>query len=104
MQLPAAAEFRASAVKINITPTNVQPLLGYGARNSTGVHDPLFHRIAALDDGGLQFFLVSTDIALISPSVFAPGARIVGSTCFCQTHVSLGFTPASLGGAPGSGL
>jgi neutral ceramidase len=70
MQLPAAAEFRASAVKIDITPANVQPLLGYGARNSTGVHDPLFHRIAALDDGGLQFFLVSTDIALISPSVF----------------------------------
>jgi neutral ceramidase len=69
MQL-TAAEFRASAVKIDITPANVQPLLGYGPRNSTGVHDPLFHRIAAMDDGGLQFFLVSTDIALISPSVY----------------------------------
>jgi hypothetical protein len=66
----ATAEFRASAVKIDITPSNVQPLLGYGARNSTGVHDPLFHRIAALDDGKMQFFLVSTDIALTSPSFF----------------------------------
>ena len=68
--LALKAEFRAAAVKIDITPSNVQPLLGYGARNSTGVHDPLFHRIAALDDGKLQFFLVSTDIALTSPSVF----------------------------------
>ncbi|MEB2364237.1 MAG: neutral/alkaline non-lysosomal ceramidase N-terminal domain-containing protein [Bryobacteraceae bacterium] len=66
----AIAEFRAAAVKIDITPSDVQPLLGYGARKSTGVHDPLFHRIAALDDGKLQFFLVSTDIALISPSFF----------------------------------
>jgi neutral ceramidase len=66
----AKAEFRASAVKVDITPSNVQPLLGYGARNSTGVHDPLFHRVAALDDGKLQFFLVSTDIALISPSFY----------------------------------
>lgn len=70
IELPAAAEFRASAVKIDITPDNVQPLLGYGARNSTGVHDHLFGRIVAMDDGSLQFFLVSTDIALISPSFF----------------------------------
>lgn len=66
----SAAEFRSSAVKIDITPANSQPLLGYGARNSTGVNDSLFHRITAMDDGSLQFFLVSTDIALISPSVF----------------------------------
>jgi neutral ceramidase len=65
-----AAEFRASAVKVEITPSSVQPLLGYGARNSTGVHDPLFHRIVALDDGALQMFLVSTDIALVSPSFY----------------------------------
>lgn len=69
-QLAAAAEFRASAVKVEITPSAAQPLLGYGARNSTGVHDPLFHRIVALDDGRLQMFLVSTDIALTSPSVY----------------------------------
>ncbi|MEZ5404397.1 MAG: neutral/alkaline non-lysosomal ceramidase N-terminal domain-containing protein [Bryobacteraceae bacterium] len=66
----AAAEFRASAVKVDITPDTSQPLLGYAARNSTGVHDPLYHRIAAFDDGTLQFFLAATDICLISPSVF----------------------------------
>src|SRR5687768_11042879 len=45
----AHAEFRASAVKIDITPKSPQWLMGYGARQSTGVHDPIFHRIAALD-------------------------------------------------------
>ncbi len=71
VQLAAtAAGFRASAVKVDITPGDSQPLLGYAARNSTGVHDRLYHRIAAMDDGTLQFFLVSTDIALISPSVY----------------------------------
>jgi hypothetical protein len=68
--LAPAAEFRASAVKVEITPSTSQPLLGYGARNSTGVHDPLFHRIVAMDDGTLQMFLISTDIALTSPSVY----------------------------------
>src|SRR5438309_10212745 len=85
MQLPAA-EFRASAVKIDITPANVQPLLGYGARNSTGVHDSLFHRIAAMDDGDLQFFLVSTDIALIFPSVFDEFCRDLKSETGIEAH------------------
>lgn len=69
-QIAVLAEFRAAVVKVDITPTDPQPLLGYQARTSTGVHDRLYHRIAAMDDGVLQFFLVSTDIALISPSVF----------------------------------
>lgn len=66
----AQAEFRAAASKVEITPKNSQPLLGYAARNSTGVHDPLFHRVVAMDDGRSQFFLVSTDIALVSPSIY----------------------------------
>ncbi|MEO7651059.1 MAG: neutral/alkaline non-lysosomal ceramidase N-terminal domain-containing protein, partial [Bryobacteraceae bacterium] len=40
---------------------------GYAARKSTGVHDRIFHRIVAMDDGKTQFFLVSSDICLISP-------------------------------------
>jgi hypothetical protein len=34
------------------------------------VHDHLFHRIVAMDDGKTQFFLVSTEICLYSPSVY----------------------------------
>ncbi|HNR08823.1 MAG TPA: neutral/alkaline non-lysosomal ceramidase N-terminal domain-containing protein [Saprospiraceae bacterium] len=62
--------FRASVVKINITPDKPKQLLGYGARVSSGVHDSIYHRIVALDDGRTQFFLVSTEICLMSPSLY----------------------------------
>jgi len=65
-----AAQFRASVVKIDITPDKSQWLLGYGPRQSAGVHDHLFHRIVAMDDGTTQFYLISTDICLYSPSVY----------------------------------
>ena len=65
-----ASPFRASVVKIDITPDKPQWLLGYSPRQSTGVHDHLFHRIVAMDDGKTQFFLISTDICLYSPSVY----------------------------------
>jgi len=65
-----AAQFRASVVKIDITPDQPQWLLGYAPRQSTGVHDHLFHRIVAMDDGTTQFYLISTDICLYSPSVY----------------------------------
>lgn len=66
----ARADFRASAVKVDITPKTPQWLMGYGPRQSTGVHDPIFHRIAALDDGTTQVFLVSSDLCIFSPSVY----------------------------------
>ncbi|GEO03382.1 hypothetical protein AAE02nite_10460 [Adhaeribacter aerolatus] len=66
----SGAEFRAAVVKIDITPDDFQNLLGYGARKSTGVHDRIFHKIVALDDGSTQFFLISSDICLFSPSEY----------------------------------
>jgi neutral ceramidase len=60
--------FRAAVVKVDITPDTPQMLLGYHARQSNGVHDKIYHRIVALDDGKNQFFLISSDIALVSPS------------------------------------
>ncbi len=65
-----AGQFRASVVKIDITPDTPQWLLGYGPRQSTGTHDHIFHRIVAMDDGKTQFILISTDICLVSPSVY----------------------------------
>ncbi len=64
------AQFRASVVTVDITPTSPKMLLGYSARLSTGVHDRIYHRIIALDDGVKQFFLVSSDICVISPSEY----------------------------------
>jgi len=55
---------------VNITPSTPQWLLGYAARKSTGVHDPIYHRVIALDDGRTQFFLVSTDLCLFSPELY----------------------------------
>lgn len=63
-------EFKASAVKIDITPKEPKMLLGYAARKSTGIHDRIYHRIVAMDDGVKQFFLVSTDICVMSPSEY----------------------------------
>jgi len=70
-----AADFRASVVKVDITPKTPQWLMGYGPRLSTGVHDPIFHKIVALDDGTTQFFLVASDLCIFSPSVYDDAAK-----------------------------
>ncbi|WP_414662993.1 neutral/alkaline non-lysosomal ceramidase N-terminal domain-containing protein [Horticoccus sp. 23ND18S-11] len=67
---PAHAAFRAAVVKVDITPTTPQWLMGYGPRKSTGVRDPIFHRIAALDDGKSQLFIIASDLCLFSPTVY----------------------------------
>src|SRR5689334_8902653 len=72
---PGLPAFRASAVKVDITPSEPKWLLGYAARKSTGVHDPIFHRIVAMDDGATQFYLAATDVCLFSPEVYDEFAR-----------------------------
>ncbi len=57
-------------MKVDITPSSSKWLAGYPARQSTGVHDRLFHKVVALDDGVTQFFLVSSDLCLFAPSVY----------------------------------
>lgn len=71
------SEFRAAVVKKNITPSDSQYLLGYGERKSERVHDSIFHRIVAMDDGIKQFFIISTDICLFSPSEYDKVAAIL---------------------------
>jgi neutral ceramidase len=63
-----AGTLRASAVQVDITPTSPQWLAGYAARQSDGVHDHLYHRIAVLDDGKTTVFFVSTDTCMMSPA------------------------------------
>jgi neutral ceramidase len=65
-----AASLRAAAAKVDITPSSPQWLLGYQARQSTGVHDPLFHRVLVLDDGAAPMVLVSSDICVVSPAFY----------------------------------
>ncbi|TLV03835.1 neutral/alkaline non-lysosomal ceramidase N-terminal domain-containing protein [Dyadobacter luticola] len=67
---PAIAVFRAAVVKVDITPTDSQYLLGYGPRKSEGVYDKIYHRIVLMDDGVTQFAIVSSDLALVAPSEY----------------------------------
>jgi neutral ceramidase len=66
--------FRAAAVKVDITPRTSQWLVGYDPRMSTGVHDKIYHRILAMDDGKTQFLLIASDLCLFSPSVYDEAA------------------------------
>jgi hypothetical protein len=68
--LVATGAFRAAAVKVDITPATPKILLGYNPRTSTGIHDRIFHRVIALDDGRTQFFLASSDLCLFSPELY----------------------------------
>src|SRR5690606_2875080 len=65
-----AQALKAAVVKKNITPHTDQMLLGYGARKSEGVNDSIYHRIVVLDDGETKFYLVSSDICVVSPSEY----------------------------------
>jgi neutral ceramidase len=67
---PAETGFRAAAVKVDITPQNSQWLLGYQARQSNGVHDHIYHRVVALESGRTQFYLISSDLCLFSPTLY----------------------------------
>lgn len=75
--LSTVNSFRAAVVKKNISPSSPKQLLGYGARLSTGIHDSIYHRIIVLDDGSTQFFLISTEVCLMSPSEYDHVAGIL---------------------------
>ncbi len=78
---PAAAEFRAACVKVDITPDSPQWLHGFAPRQSTGVRDRIYHRIAAMDDSTTAFYLVSSDICTISSAFYRDFcARLEGET------------------------
>lgn len=67
---PTMAVFRASVVKVDITPSEPKNLQGYQTRKSIGVHDRIFHRIVVMDDGIVKFVLVSTEICQLSNSEY----------------------------------
>ncbi len=66
----SAQQFRAAVVKEDITPSDAQWLAGFSPRKSTGIHDRIYHRIIALDDGKSQFFLISSDLVGIPMPVY----------------------------------
>ena len=63
--IATTGSFRASVVKIDVTPDSPEMLPGYTARQSAGVHDPICHRIIAMDAGVNQFFIVSSHFCVM---------------------------------------
>lgn len=71
----APGGLRAGAAKVDITPPTPQWLSGYGPRQSTGVLDPIFHRVVALEASGTPFYLIASDLCLFSPSLYDSATR-----------------------------
>ena len=72
LSLTAAGQgnFRAGVTTVDITPERPQWLQGYQPRKSDGVADRIYHRIAALHDGESEFFLVASDLCVLSPGFY----------------------------------
>lgn len=75
IQTGLSQQFRAGVAKVNITPERSLPLLGYGPRMSEEVRDSIYHRVVVMDDGKTSFFLVSSDICSVDPSIYE---RVLG--------------------------
>lgn len=74
---PARANFRASVIKIDITPGTSKTLSGFAPRQSEGVHIPIYHRILVMDDGVMKFVLASSELEMISPSEYEEVAELL---------------------------
>jgi neutral ceramidase len=66
----AAGSFRASCVKVDITPEGPVWMHQFGKRQSTGVLHKIYHRVVAMDDGKTEFYLVSSDLIGFSAAFY----------------------------------
>ncbi len=67
--------FLTGSAKVDITPPLTIPYLGYEPRHALfqGVHDPLYARAVALDDGATQVILLAVDAIGYSNDLLGPG-------------------------------
>lgn len=63
-------KLRAGWAKVNITPRSPMPMAGYAPRDHFDVvHDSVYVRILAIDNGGIQCFIISGDLLLFPPAL-----------------------------------
>jgi len=94
---------RIGTAKIEITPPVGFPLAAYGARISTGVHDPIMARALAISDSGETVVLVSVELLAVTDDFFYSVSRKVRAAItlpedhllIAATHTHSG--PGSLG-------
>ena len=90
------ARLRAGWAKINITPREPMPMAGYAPRDHfDSVHDSVYIRILAIDNGGIQCFLISADLLLFPPALESKILQHQGGRRFLyftatHAHSSLG--------------
>ena len=91
----SAAEFRAAATKVDITPADLVNLWGYSDRKgpATGTHDPLFAKVLLLDDGTTRLAWITLDLGrpFGNESMAIVRERVRKSTgvthvCFSASH------------------
>lgn len=67
---PPKSRLRASWAKVNITPRSPMPMAGYAPRDHfDSVHDSVYVRILAIDNGGVQCFIISADLLIFPPAL-----------------------------------
>jgi len=63
-------KFRVGWKKVNITPKTPMPMAGYAPRNHfDSVHDSIYVRILAIDNGAVQCFIISADLLIFPPAL-----------------------------------
>lgn len=66
----AKSKLRAGWAAINITPKVAMPMAGYAPRDHFDkVHDSIFVRVLAIDNGNAQCFIISADLLLFPPAL-----------------------------------
>lgn len=94
---------RIGTAKIEITPPVGFPLAAYGARISTGVHDPIVARALAISDGGETVVLVSVELLAVTDDFFnSVSQKIRAAIPLPEDHLLIAAThthsgPGSLG-------
>lgn len=84
------SKLKASWSVINITPKSAMPMAGYAPRNHFDkVHDSVYVRILAIDNGNIQSYIISADLLLFPPAL---KNKIVESLRQKKSKCSLYFT------------
>ena len=83
-------KLRAGWAKVNITPRSPMPMAGYAPRDHfDSIHDSVYVRILAIDNGGIRCFIISADMLIFPPALKNKILREKNASrflYFCATH------------------
>lgn len=69
-KITSTTGWRAAWAAINITPKHTMPMAGYAPRSQfDAVHDSIFIRVLALNNGATTCFIISSDLLIFPPAL-----------------------------------